>query len=217
MFTGIIEEAGVSRALRRSSAGAALTIEAGRLAPELRRGDSVAVNGVCLTVVESKGQNFSSDLSAETLRRSSFGQGREGMIVNLERSLAVGDRLGGHIVQGHVDGIARLISSIPSGEGYEMEFTLPAELDRYLVVKGSVAVDGISLTVASMKPGAFVVSVIPHTYRSTNMRHLKHGDIVNLEADIFAKYVERFFQLRQNENTNLKAKLTVESLKDQGY
>jgi len=217
LFTGIIEEAGVIRAMRRSSAGAALIVEAGRLAPELKPGDSIAVNGVCLTVVESKGRDFSSDLSAETLRRSSFGQGREGMIVNLERSLAVGDRLGGHIVQGHVDGIGRLISAIPSGEGFEMEFSLPTELDRYLVIKGSVAVDGISLTVASMKPGAFVVAVIPHTYRSTNMQHLKKGDIVNLEADILAKYIERFFQLSQPEERNLKAKLTVESLKEQGY
>jgi riboflavin synthase len=217
LFTGIIEESGVIHAIRRSPAGATVIIEAGRLAPELKVGDSIAVNGVCLTVVECKGRDFSSDLSAETLRRSSFAQGREGMIVNLERSLAVGDRLGGHIVQGHVDGIGRLLASIPSGEGFEMEFSVPPELDRYLVVKGSVAVDGISLTVASIKPGAFVVAVIPHTYHATNLQHLKKNDIVNLEGDILAKYIERFFRLSQPEDGNSRAKLTVESLKEQGY
>jgi riboflavin synthase len=217
MFTGIIEETGIIRSLRPSSAGAALLIEAEKSVSGLKPGDSVAVNGVCLTVVEKRGRGFSSDLSAETLRCSSFGQARVGMVVNLERALAVGDRLGGHIVQGHVDGVGKLISSIASGEGFEMDFSLPADLERYLVVKGSVAVDGISLTVAALKQSSFIVAVIPHTHRATNLRHLKKGDVVNLEADILAKYIERFFHLSRQGAQEPKPKLTVETLREQGY
>ncbi|MBZ5498277.1 MAG: riboflavin synthase [Acidobacteriia bacterium] len=217
MFTGIIEEAGIIRSLRPGSAGATMLIEAQRIAPGLKSGDSVAVNGVCLTVVITRGGSFSCDLSAETLRRSSLEQAREGQLVNLERPLAVGDRLGGHIVQGHVDGVGRFITSVPSGEGMEMEFSFPPELERYLVNKGSVAVDGISLTVASLKKTAFVVAVIPHTFRVTNLRHLKPGDMVNLEVDILAKYFERFFQLGMTRDQVPKQELTVDFLREQGY
>ncbi len=217
MFTGIIEETGIIRSLRPSSAGAALLVEAEKCAAGVKLGDSIAVNGVCLTVVETKGRFFSSDLSAETLRRSSLGQAREGLVVNLERALAVGDRLGGHIVQGHVDGMGALISSVASGDGFEMEFALPADLARYLVLKGSVAVDGISLTVAGLEQNSFVVAVIPHTYRATNLRQLKKGDIVNLEADILAKYVERLFRFSGENAREPKPKLTVEMLREQGY
>jgi riboflavin synthase len=217
LFTGIIEETGIIRSLRPTFAGATLHVEAGRIAPALKAGDSVAVNGVCLTAVGSKGKGFSCDLSAETLRCSTLGRAKEGMVVNLERPLGVGDRLGGHIVQGHVDGVGRLVSSAPSGEGVEMEFSIPAELERYLVNKGSVAVDGISLTVASLKKNTFVVAIIPHTYRVTNLRCLRPGDAVNLEGDILAKYFERFFQLGLTREHVPKRKLTIESLREQGY
>jgi riboflavin synthase len=217
LFTGIIEETGIIRSLRPISAGATLVVEAGRIAPALKAGDSVAVNGICLTVVGNTGSSFSCDLSAETLRCSTLGQAREGMIVNVERPLGVGDRLGGHIVQGHVDGVGRLVSSVPRGEGVEMEFSVPAELERYLVNKGAVAVDGISLTVASLKKNAFVVAVIPYTYRVTNLRCLRPGDAVNLEGDMLAKYFERFFQLGLMQEHVPKQKLTVESLREQGY
>lgn len=217
MFTGIIEEAGLIRSLRPASAGALIQIEAGRIAPGLKPGDSVAVNGVCLTVKEATGQRFTCDLSAETLRRSSLGQAVAGTIVNLERPLAVGDRLGGHIVQGHIDGVGKLVSSVPSGEGVEMEFSFPAELERYFVSKGSVAVDGISLTVASLRKNSFVVAVIPHTYRATNLHGLRPGDAVNLEGDILAKYFERFFQLGLTREPAPKRRLTVDELREQGY
>lgn len=217
MFTGIIEETGIVRSLRRSSAGGVLRIEAEQSASGLKPGDSIAVNGVCLTVVETTGRGFSSDLSAETLQRSNLGQAREGMVVNLERALAVGDRLGGHIVQGHVDAMGQLISSDASGEGFEMEFSVPSDFERYLVGKGSVAVDGISLTVAALRPHSFIVAVIPHTHRATNLRHLKKDDFVNLEADIFAKYIERFFHLSRQGVQEPEPKLTVAVLKEQGF
>lgn len=217
MFTGIIEETGLVRSLRTTASGALLIIEAGGTAPGLKRGHSVAVNGVCLTVVEKSDRSFSCDLSAETLGRSSLGKMRPGLLVNLERPLAVGDRLGGHFVQGHVDGIGTLTSAAPAGEGVEMEFWVPSEFERYLVSKGSVAVDGISLTVAALKRNAFVVAVIPHTFRATNLRILKVSDAVNLEADILAKYFERFFQLGMTAERSPKKTLTVESLKEQGY
>jgi riboflavin synthase len=217
VFTGIIEEVGLIRSLRPASAGASIQIEAVLIAPGLKPGDSVAVNGVCLTVREITGQRFACDLSAETLRRSSLGQAMAGTIVNLERPLAVGARLGGHIVQGHIDGVGKLISSLPSGEGVEMEFSFPPELERYFVSKGSVAVDGVSLTVASLKESSFVVAVIPHTYRGTNLHRLRPGDTVDLEGDILAKYFERFFQLGLIRDPAPNRRLTVDELREQGY
>jgi riboflavin synthase len=217
LFTGIIEEAGLIRSLRPASPGAWIQIEAGRMAPGLKAGDSVAVNGVCLTVREITDQRFTCDLSAETLRRSSLGQAMAGAIVNLERPLAVGDRLGGHIVQGHIDGVGKLISSVRSGEGVEMEFSFPPELERYFVSKGSAAVDGISLTIASLKESSFVVAVIPHTYRVTNLHRLRPADPVNLEVDILAKYFERFFQLGLIREAAPNRRLTVDELREQGY
>ncbi len=217
MFTGIIEEAGVIRSLKPSSAGARMFVDAGRISEGMKIGDSVAVNGVCLTATAIQGQGFFCDLSAETMNRSSFRQAREGMLVNLERSLALGDRLGGHWMQGHVDGVGRLLAVVPSGEGFAMEFAVPQELERYLVSKGSVAVDGISLTVATLAKDRFGVAVIPYTFRSTNLQRLTVGDMVNLEGDIIAKYLERFLQLGLMPERPAKPKLTVEALREQGY
>jgi riboflavin synthase len=217
MFTGIVEETGTVRAFHPSPAGAALLVDAVRIPRALKAGDSIAVNGVCVTVTDSTRRGFSCQLSAETLRRSALGKAREGTVVNLERPLALGDRLGGHIVQGHVDGVGRLASALPSGEGMEMEFSFPEELGRYLVTKGSVTVDGISLTVAVLKPRTFVVAVIPYTYEGTSFRHLTPGDEVNLEMDILAKYFERFFQLGLNREQNPGRILTLETLKEQGF
>jgi riboflavin synthase len=217
LFTGIIEDAGIIRSLRPAAAGALIRIEAGRIAPDLKAGDSVAVNGVCLTVTQIDGPSMSCDMSAETLRCSSFGHVREGTAVNLERPLAIGDRLGGHFVQGHVDGVGKLVASVSSGAAVEMEFSFPPEMGRYMVVKGSVAIDGISLTVAALKKDSFIVAVIPHTYRVTNLHTLKPGDAVNLEGDILAKYFERFFQLGLIQEPAPKRKLTVDDLREQGY
>jgi riboflavin synthase len=217
LFTGIIEETGVIRSLRPSSAGAKLFVTAVQVSQDMKIGDSVAVNGVCLTATAVQASGFSCDLSAETMQRSSFRQAREGTAVNLERPLALGDRLGGHWMQGHVDGVGRLVSSIPSGEGVAMEFSFGTELEKYLVFKGSVAVDGISLTVATLAKDRFGVAVIPHTYRATNLQRLSPGDLVNLEGDIIAKYLERFFQLGMISERSPRPRLTVEALREQGY
>jgi riboflavin synthase len=217
VFTGIVEATGIIRARNAAGGGATLLIEAEGIVPGLKTGDSIAVNGACLTVVEIGARDFVCDLSAETLRRTTLGKVREGISVNLERPLAIGARLGGHFVLGHVDGIGRLVSAVSIGEGMEMEFSVPAELERYLVAKGSVAIDGISLTIAQLRASGFNVAVIPYTYRVTNLHQLRPGDAVNLEGDVLAKYFERFFQLGLMPERKPERKLTVEELKEQGY
>jgi riboflavin synthase len=181
----------------------------------MKVGDSIAVNGVCLTVTEPGSDCFLARLSPETLSLSSFGRARSGMVVNLERPLVLGGRLGGHLVQGHIDGTGRLISVTPAGDSVAATFEFPRELERYLVRKGSIAVDGISLTIASLDNNRFSVAVIPHTLGATNLRHLKTGDLVNLEVDFLAKYLERFFELRL-ESRN-ETGMTLEHLKEQGF
>jgi riboflavin synthase len=195
LFTGIVEEVGTVGAIIAGPQGATLTIKAPRLGPSVKVGESVAVNGVCLTATRTKGDEFACDLSTETLKRSSLRQVGAGAPVNLERALALGDRLGGHMVQGHVDGVGNLVSSVRCGEGWEMEFSFPQELERFLVHKGSIAVDGISLTIATLGERSFKVAVIPHTYRASNLGTLRIGDPVNLEPDLLGKYFERFIQL----------------------
>lgn len=217
MFTGIVEATGVIRARAATSSGATLLIEAEGIVREIKAGDSIAVNGVCLTVVDINAREFVCDLSTETLRRTTLGKMREGISVNLERPLAIGDRLGGHYVLGHVDGIGRLVSAVFIGEGMEMEFAVPAELERYLVAKGSVAIDGISLTIAQLRGNGCTVAVIPYTYRVTNLHQLRPGDAVNLEGDVLAKYFERFFQLGLLPERKHERKMTVEELREQGY
>lgn len=217
MFTGIIEEIGKIQELRFMPQGAMITIGAGVVSSDMKIGDSVAVNGVCLTATRIASAAFICDISAETLRVSSFRQAKQGSRVNLERALRVGDRLGGHFVLGHVDGIGRLISKTASGQGFEMSFDFPRELERYLVYKGSIAVHGISLTISSISKGIFSVAVIPHTFDSTNLSQMTIGDIVNLEVDILGKYFERFFQLGLKQSERSGAVLTSDYLKDQGF
>jgi riboflavin synthase len=217
VFTGIIEEVGIIQELRFLSEGAEIAISAKTVPDGLKAGDSVAVNGVCLTATRVDAGAFLCDISAETLRRSSFRQAKAGIRVNLERSLRVGDRLGGHFVLGHVDDIGRLRAKTASGQGYELSFSFPGEIERYIVYKGSISVDGISLTIASLDQGAFSVSVIPHTFRSTNLSQLAIGDSVNLEVDILGKYVERFFHSGRDTGEREESKLTADYLKSQGY
>lgn len=217
MFTGIIEETGTIKELRIRSDGAVMTVVAKTIPLASKIGDSISVNGVCLTATHIGTDSFSCDLSAETLRRSSFSRARHGTLVNLERPLRLSDRLGGHIVQGHVDGIGRLLAKKPSGEGVEISIDFPAELERYLVYKGSIAVDGISLTISSLGKNSFSVAVIPHTLESTNLRQLKSGDPVNLEVDILGKYFERFVQLGLIHPDQAGSKLTAEYLVNQGF
>ena len=191
MFTGIIERAGEVATIETSAAGARLVVEAGPLAGEARLGDSVAVNGTCLTVVQIQGERLGFDAVNETLRRTNLGSLAPGDRVNLERPLRAGGRLDGHIVQGHVDGVAVLASITPEGDSRRLRFSAPAALFRYIVEKGSIAVDGISLTVAAVGPDWFEVVIIPHTWEVTNLSRLKVAGAVNLEVDILAKYVER--------------------------
>jgi riboflavin synthase len=214
MFTGIIEETGFVRSLRKGRESAEILVAAPTIPPTLKVGDSIAVNGVCLTVVRSGAEEFAADLSAETMARSSLARSVPGRTVNLERSLALGARLGGHFVQGHIDGVGRLASVRKSGDGAVIAVNYPTELERYLVYKGSIAVEGVSLTLSSLNPSDFEVAVIPHTWEHTNLRLLKIGDPVNLETDILAKYFERYFSLGIGRETG---NLTVEYLREQGF
>ncbi len=217
MFTGIIEEVGVIQELRFVSEGATITLAASAITPGIKIGDSISVNGVCLTATRVGPNSFLCDISSETLRRSNLRQAKQGTRVNLERSLMVGDRLGGHFVLGHVDDVGRLTAKTASGEGFEMTFDFPRALERYLVYKGSIAVNGISLTISSLKKDSFSVAVIPHTFQTTNLNMLMIGDLVNLEVDILGKYFERFFQLGLTPGEKAGSKLTSEYLKSQGF
>jgi riboflavin synthase len=214
MFTGIIEELGTIRKITTARDGARLEVSARAILTDARLGDSIAVNGVCLTVVEQGADWFAADVSAETLRRTSLKQARIESRVNLERPLTPSTRLGGHIVQGHVDGTGEFIEARAAGDGYVIRIGFPADLARYIVEKGSIAVDGISLTVAALGDDWFEIAVIPHTWRATNLATLERGAAVNLEVDVIAKYVERMMQAHTGEAKN---KLTLEKLSELGY
>lgn len=195
VFTGLIEDLGSVRALEGEREGARLRIDT-RLAGELREGDSIAVNGVCLTASRIDAEGFSADVMAETLRRSSLGSLRSGSRVNLELPLRAGDRLGGHVVQGHVDGTGTIGGVRQEGFARVLEIELEPELARYLAPKGSVAVDGVSLTVSAVGERAFEVSLIPETQQRTGLGELVVGAVVNVEADVLAKHVERLLGSR---------------------
>ncbi len=186
MFTGIVEEVGVVAKISDNG----MTVRATKVTEDLKLGDSIAVNGACLTAVSFDRTEFSVDLSPETMRRTSLGQLSVGGPVNLERALLASDRMGGHIVQGHVDGTGRVMSSKRDRDSTIFRIRVPKRLNRYIVEKGFVAVDGISLTVVKRGASSFTLAVIPYTLANTNLAALSVGDRVNLEADILAKYVE---------------------------
>ena len=186
MFTGIVEEVGVVAKISDNG----MTVRATKVTEDLKLGDSIAVNGTCLTAVSFDRTEFSVDLSPETMRRTSLGQLSVGGPVNLERALLASDRMGGHIVQGHVDGTGRIMSTKLDGDSTTFRVRVPKRLNRYIVEKGFVAVDGISLTVVKRGSSSFTLAVIPYTLKNTNLASLSVGDRVNLEADILAKYVE---------------------------
>ena len=190
MFTGLIADLGEIREVRRSRDGTRLTVSSA-LASELSEGDSVAVNGVCLTAVEVDGSTFSADVMNETLKLSSLAEVAPGASVNLELPLRAGDRLGGHMVQGHVDGVGTIVEVVEDGFAQRVKIAAPLEVTRYVVRKGSIAVDGISLTVAALDDRSFTVSLIPETLERTNLGSAAPGVTVNLEVDVLAKYVER--------------------------
>lgn len=215
IFTGLIIEVGRVRRVQRRADGAFIVIEAKKVLEGTRIGDSISINGVDLTVIEMSHDSFSADASLETLKRSTLGELSVGRSVNLERALAVGERLGGHMVQGHVDGTGELVSVSPEGNAYRMRFGFARELGRYIAMKGSITVDGISLTVAGLGDDWFEVAIIPHTWRETILSELKSGGRVNLEVDVLAKYVERL--LLNDQAPAARSELTVEYLVEQGY
>lgn len=194
MFTGLVEEIGVVEELEQLDDAVRIAVRAPKVTEDAAPGDSIAVDGVCLTVVDSVDGTFTADVMRETLDRSRLGTYKAGFKVNLERALAAGQRMGGHIVQGHVDGVAEVVSRTPSEHWEVVRFTLPEQLSRYVVEKGSVAVNGTSLTVSAVGEGYFEVSLIPTTLRDTTAGALAPGDPVNLEVDIVAKYVEKMVQ-----------------------
>ncbi|WP_409484248.1 riboflavin synthase [Arsenicicoccus dermatophilus] len=191
MFTGIVEELGTIDAVERGPQSAVITVRGPLVVSDARHGASIAVNGVCLTVVEHDAQTFRVDVMAETLRRSSLGALEVGSPVNLERAMAAGGRFGGHVVQGHVDGTAEILRREPGDRWEVVTCSLPAALRRYVVEKGSITVDGVSLTVSAVTDETFSVSLIPTTLELTTLGHKQVGDPVNLEVDVIAKYVER--------------------------
>jgi riboflavin synthase len=215
MFTGIIEEVGSVERISPRATGAELRIRATTVMHGTREGDSICVSGVCLTARELSPGGFSADLSPETLNRSGLGQLRPGSLVNLERSLLPTSRMGGHIVQGHVDGLGAVHETKELGDGnWWLTIGVPDDVERFCVFKGSISIDGVSLTIAKLEGHLLSVAVIPHTYANTTMRGYRKGDRVNLEIDVVAKYVEKMLAARE---LNPKPKLTEEKLREMGY
>jgi riboflavin synthase len=204
MFTGLVETLGIVQQVEIEGAGRRLIISAPSLVSEMALGDSLAINGACLTVVERSGDSLQFQAGPETLQKTNLGELKPGDAVNLERPLAVADRLGGHFVQGHVDGIGRIAERVRQGDWELVWFSCPPDLTSQMVSKGSVAVDGISLTIVDVAGDRFSVALIPHTLKHTTLGHKKPGDSVNLETDLLAKYVHKY--LAQQGSSNSKDK-----------
>lgn len=203
MFTGIIEEMGLVRGLRRNGDAARLVLSAAKVLDGTLLGDSISVNGVCLTVVDMSADGFSADVAAETLRVTNLSELAVGDRVNLERALKLSARIGGHLVSGHVDGVGRIREKREEGNGWRITFDAPQDVLRYVIKKGSIAVDGISLTVADLDHKGFSVAMIPHTAKLTTLGFKSVRDTVNLEADLIGKYVERLIGGRAEGGVNL--------------
>jgi riboflavin synthase len=214
MFTGIIEEVGRVARIEQRGENRRITITAKNAPKELKAGDSVSVSGVCLTALDIKPGSFSADLAPETWALTSFSRIHEGALVNLELPMKADGRFGGHIVQGHVDGVGKFITleRIADSDNFWLRIELPRDVEKYTVYKGSVCIEGISLTVANLEDGICTVAIIPHTVEMTNLNSLKPGDPVNLEADLIAKYVEKMMTREAAEST-----LTIEELVRQGF
>jgi len=215
MFTGIIEEVGKISSITRQKGGTRrLTVEASKLIPELREGGSIAVSGVCLTAIQITPNSVAFDLAEETWNRTSFSRIHEGALVNLELPMRADGRFDGHIVQGHVDGTGKFLGldRIPGADDYWLRIETPLELERYVIFKGSLSIEGISLTVAKLEGTIVTVAIIPHTWEMTNLKSLRVGDPVNLEVDVIAKYIEK---MMRGESSN--SSLTVEELVRHGF
>jgi len=214
MFTGIIEEVGRVTGVAQENSNRRLTVGASQLNRELKQGDSIAVSGVCLTAVEITPTSFAADLAAETWKRTSFSRIKKDALVNLELPMRADGRFGGHIVQGHVDGTGKFLAldEIPGADSYWLRIEIPPDLARYVIFKGSLSIEGISLTIAKVEGTQVTVAVIPHTTEMTNLKSLKPGDPVNLEVDMIAKYVEKMIR---GESSN--SSITIERLVQQGF
>ena len=193
MFTGIVEDQGTVTQIKRKSKDVVFTFKVSNIKlREVILGDSISVNGTCLTVTSLGKKEFTVDASHETLAKTNLGKLKIGKKVNLERALKAGDKLGGHIVNGHVDGVGKVKSITTKGESFEFKFSIPKSLSKYIVEKGSVAIDGVSLTINSVKGNDFIVNIIPFTQKETTFGNLRKGSSVNIECDIIGKYVEKF-------------------------
>jgi riboflavin synthase len=214
MFTGIIEEVGRVTNIGHENENRRLTVSSSNLVKELKKGDSIAVSGVCLTAVELTPKSFGADLAEETWNRTSFSRIKTGALVNLELPMRADGRFGGHIVQGHVDGTGKFIAldEIPGADNYWLRIEIPPDLARYVIFKGSLSIEGISLTVAKVEGTEVTVAIIPHTTEMTNLKSLKLGDPVNLEVDLIAKYVER---MMRGDSSN--SSITIERLVREGF
>jgi len=217
LFTGIIEELGTVRRIQSSSAGASIVIEAKVVLGGLKNGDSIAVSGPCLTVTAFNRDTFTAFVMPETLKRTTLGGLKAGQRVNLERAMALGGRLGGHLVSGHIDAVVTLTQNKPQGGATLLSFEAAPELLRYIVPKGSVALDGASLTVIDVKASGFSVGIIPYTGQETTLGTGEIGAAVNLEVDMIGKYVEKMLELRLSNDGNGTNKITMDLLMEKGY
>jgi riboflavin synthase len=214
MFTGIIEEVGRVTSVANERNNRRLIVSASHLVKELKKGDSIAVSGVCLTAVEITPKSFGADLAEETWNRTSFSRIKTGALVNLELPMRADGRFGGHIVQGHVDGTGKFLAldEILDADNYWLRIEIPPELARYVISKGSLSIEGISLTVAKVEGTEVTVAVIPHTTEMTNLKSFKSGDPVNLEVDVIAKYVEKMLR-----GDSVNSSITIERLMREGF
>lgn len=217
MFTGIIEELGVIQEIKKSSKSSKLLIKANKVLENTNVGDSICTNGVCLTVTDLKANSFEADVMAETLRRSNLGDLTVGSKVNLERALTLESRLGGPIVSGHIDGVGEIISLVKEDNATWVTVKAKSDILRYVVLKGSITIDGISLTVAYVDENVFKVSIIPHTAQETTLLNKSIGETVNLECDVISKYVEKLMGLTTKEENKKNTLLTEDFLKENGF
>lgn len=213
MFTGIIEEIGTVRRIQKTRTAAVLEIGASRIQSDMKIGDSIAVNGVCLTVTSMTDSSFTADVMHETMRRSSLSDIKSGSKVNLERAMQVGGRLGGHIVSGHIDGVGHIARIAADGIARVITISIPKDMEPFIVEKGSIAIDGISLTVVSVGNSQFSVSIIPHTMANTTLIDKHPGAVVNLETDVIGKYVHSF----TTAHTGKRSGITMETLLENGF
>ena len=214
MFTGLIEEIGKIQKVEPISGGKRIKINAAAILDDLKIDDSVAINGICLTATKVENDGFWADAVGATLEKTSLANVKDNYEVNLERALRFNDRLGGHLVQGHVNGLGEITQIKKLGENYYLEVSVPEELEKYLIDEGSIAIDGISLTIASLNNNSVGVSVIPHTWKNTNLINRKIGDKVNIETDMIAKYIEKLLSKKEEKSSG---KISESWLKEMGY